>query len=1000
MRVDYPQWLWLLVLALPTVWVGWWWLSAMSPARRIVCILVRLVLLALLAAALAGVSTVRKSHALAVVALVDVSGSVRRFYDGGRDVALEQAREALSRVARARSPEDLLGVVVFDGRAAAVAAPSEADPSGRSLDWRLADGTNIARAIELGRSLVPARASARLLLFSDGNQTSGDALAAASQGVGVPIDVLPLSFRLADEVIVEQLDVPAAAAAESVVALRVVLRSTGAASGTLRVMGIQSGASEGQGQRLLESKRVNLPAGRSIERLEVKLDDRRVHRFRAVFEPDVVENELGMPVFVGDTVTENNTAEAFTLSPGRGTVLIIDGVTGAEPRGVSGPLAGALREGGNSVVVVSPEGAPSDLLALQEHDVIILQDVSADQVAEAFVAAAEVYVRDFGGGLIMLGGRRAFGAGAWRGSRLEPMLPVLLDLPERLVTPELAIVFVIDNSGSMWRYVMGSDRTQQEIANEATALAIRSLDRDDLVGVVTFNSRADLLVPLARNSNPRSTSATVMNIMPGGGTNIGPAMEMAASQLRRAEAKTKHIVLLTDGISQRASILPAQAASLHQEGISISTIGVGDDADRETLRRMAENGGGEYFFALNPNTLPQLFLRAVSIERTPMIREEKFDPVTVAGVSGVLAGLGDLPPLHGLTLTQPRPDPSVTTAVLSNRGEPVLAYWQAGLGQVAAFTSDAHDWARSWLDWPGYSQFWNALVRVVARPTSESEGLRASIIHEDDRLRIRLEGDSSDADAISAEATVFMPDGSSRTLRLSPSGVGVLEGSLPGVQAGSTVAMIRPIRRGAPQRPVVAGLTVQEGSEYLTLESNDELLRAIAARTNGKVFTLDQLDSAAVFDRTGIEPREAVLPLWPWLLPWAMVLAVLDIGLRRVAWDRWISTRFSGVDPAAQAASGRARAAEAATTLETLRTRGGGAKVNEDASLALGMEEAQRLNAAARDRRRAERLRQAAPISTDRPQATPDAPGSAPQSKDPGGLLAAKRRAAERFNED
>jgi Ca-activated chloride channel family protein len=960
--------------------------------------MVRLVLLAVLTAAIAGLSTVRTSHAVAVVALIDVSGSARRFFDGGSDAVLERAGEVLERSARGRGAEDLLGVVVFDGRAAAVAAPSEADPSGRTLDLRISDGTNIARAIELGRSLLPARAAGRLLLISDGNQTSGDALVAASRGTGVPIDVVPLRYTLTDEVVVEQLDVPAMAAAEAMVPLRVVMRATRPASGTLRVMSVQTGLAAGEDQRLLQSKRVELSEGRNIERLEVKLDDRRVHRFRAVFEPDVVEDEQGMPVFLGDTIAENNTAEGFTLSPGRGTVLIVDGVTGGERGGASRALVGALREGGSSVVIVAPEGAPADLLSMQEHDVIVLQDVSADQVSDTFVRALEVYVRDFGGGLVMLGGRRSFGAGAWRGSRLEPILPVLLDLPERLVTPEVAIVFVIDNSGSMWRYVMGSDRTQQQIANEATAIAIRSLDRSDLVGVVAFNNRAELVVPLAPNNDPLTTSEKVRGIMSGGGTNIGPALDLAGAQLRRSTAKSKHIVLLTDGISQRSGTLPAQARALREEGFTISTIGVGDDADRDTLRLMADNGGGEYFFALNPNTLPQIFLRAVRIERTPMIREETFDPVTIAGVSGILAGLGDLPPLHGLTLTQPRTDPNVTTALVTEKGEPVLAYWQAGLGQVAAFTSDAHDWARSWLDWQGYGQFWNGLVRVVARPAAAGEGFRASIILEDDRLRVRLEGDAADAESLSAEATVFSPDGTVQTLRLTPAGAGVLEGTISNAGTGSTVAMIRPVRSGVAQRPVVAGLSVQEGAEFMVLASDDELLRAIAARTGGRVLEASEINAGVIFERRGIEPREAVLPLWPRLLPWALLLAVLDIALRRIAWDRWVSARFSGVDAAEMSRLAKARGREAAITLDSLRERGAGARP-DDASLALGTEEAQRLTAAARDRRRAQRLRDVSP----RP------PGSGPvdskgqeakPSEDAGGLLAAKRRAAQRFKED
>src|SRR5690606_35827230 len=112
--------------------------------------------------------------------------------------------------------------------------------------------------------------------------------------------------------------------------------------------------------------------------------------------------------------------------------------------------------------------------------------------------------------------------------------------------------------------------------------------------------------------------------------------------------------------------------------------GVGDGADAETLDRMAVEGGGTFYQVVNPNVLPQVFLRAVRVARSPMVREGAFEPVVTASGSPLTAGLGDPPPLLGVTLTGERDDPLIALAMRTPQGEPLLAHWTVGLGQVAA----------------------------------------------------------------------------------------------------------------------------------------------------------------------------------------------------------------------------------------------------------------------------------------------------------------------------
>jgi Ca-activated chloride channel family protein len=1021
-RFEQPVWFWLLLALIPAAAIGLAWFSSMSPARRVSALVARLALYALLVAMLAGMAMVRETDRLAVVALVDVSGSVRRYAtalnmgdDDRAYNAASAAREFLRRATRARGPDDLIGVVAFDGRAAAVAVPGGAFSDEIDLDVRLQDGTNIADAIRLGRALIPPDASGRLVLFSDGNQTTGDALAAAAEvsapalaamGASVPIDTVPLRFELTEEVAIESVDAPPTAAAGATINVRVVLSATTATTGTLQLLR-ENVPLDVNGEAPGTGRRIALAPGLNVEVLEVLLDTGRVHRFRAVFEPDVVADATGATRTAGDTTAENNRAEAFTITPGKGSALIVDGVGNGSPTGPGATLATTLRRAGLEVELAAPEGIPTDLLSLQSYDVVLLQNVPAESVPAEVQHMLVAYVSDLGGGLVMIGGPASFGAGGWKGSPLEPVLPVSLEVPDKLITPEVAIAFVLDNSGSMRHYVLGSTKTQQEVANESAALAIRTLDRRDLVTVITFNSEADLVWPLQPNTDTDNLASEVLSISSGGGTNMLPGLQLAREQLARSTAKAKHVVLLSDGKSRGNEVALSLAEQMRQEGIKISTIAVGDDADIRTLSVIADRSEGVFYHAINANQLPRIFLKAVRLVRTPLVREEPFDPVILGTGSPMVAGLEVPPPLNGLALTQPRTEPTIVNAIVTPQNEPILAHWNVGLGQVVAFTSDASRWADPWLDWPGYERLWTQIVRQSSRPQG-SRNFQASSKADGDTLKLRLEASSDDGapmERLDVPATIYAPSGASREVRLTQTGPGTYEGEAAAGETGSYVAIIKPrvVTDGQDRRlsPVIVGSTVIEGAEFRAKQSNDELLTAIARLSGGRVLELASADSLNLFDRAETRPREAVTPIWRTLLIWTLCVFMLDVATRRVAWDRWISRRFRP-DLDDEAAADRARSAAAQRTASALRARldPTAQPPPQTPAIALSDQDARDLVAAAKDRRRAQRL---ASVAASSPPAQPTAQPSAPTQAAPkpaeSGLLAAKRRAAERFEE-
>lgn len=1031
MRFDDAIWLLLALIAVPLAAIGWWRFASMSPLRRVAAIASRVLLLTILAAMLAGAASVRTTDRFAVVALVDVSGSVQRFADQvdpqtrQRVPALDAAKAFLERATANRGPEDLLGVVAFDGRAVAVATPTRAPVLDRDLipadaSSQANNATDIAGAIRLARTLIPPDATGRLVLISDGVETRGEAIRAIEERAGrlrVPIDAVPLKFSIEQEVVVERLDSPPTAPSDVPITLRVVLSATTPSTGTIRILR-EGDPIDANGDEPGTGLRVSLTPGRNVVPVQVEPTSGRVHRFRAVYEPDVVASAAGQTTS-GDTAPDNNVADAFTITPGRGVVLLVDGV-GRGREGAGSPLANALRAGGLEVRVVSPDGMPRDILSLEDFDLVVLENVAAEYVPDATQRVLVDFVRDIGGGLVVVGGPEALGAGGWRNSTLEPLLPVELELPDRLVTAQVATMLVLDNSGSMHRTVMGTMQTQQEIANEAASLAILSLDRRDEIGVITFNNDFNVLVPLAPNTDPQRTAIRVRGIGSDGGTYAPPAVEEGMRMLAASNAKVKHLVLVTDGKSRDNDRLISLGRTLKTQNIRLTTIAVGDDADIRSLDMMARNNDGVSYQVTNPEVLPRIFLKAVRIVRSPLIKEAPTTPLVLATGSPMTAGLEGTPPLlSGLVLTAPRPEPTITMAMATSEGEPLLAHWNAGLGQVVVFTSDAGGsgsggWAKEWLDWPGYQRLWTNVARGAARPGVQ-HGVRAEALIDGTDLRVTLEAMDSQGHPLSgvvAPVTVYGPAGEAIQVRLAATAPGIYEARVPIHEPGSFVAVVKPQRDGTRMSPVVTGATAPRGSEYRALAANEALLTQLASESGGRVLDLWNPQTASLFDRKGVPPREALTPLWPILMPLVIGVFLLDVAMRRVAWDRWVSTRF-GVRAAEVIATGAAAGAAVARVKEAAR--------NEDVERApvLGEQDAEALRRAARDRRRAARLGAyqadvSAEASDTRPPPTapnspastaPTAPAPIEKSKEEtkdegtGSLLSAKRRARERFEE-
>ncbi|MBU6412251.1 MAG: VWA domain-containing protein [Planctomycetes bacterium] len=981
-RFDQPLWLWVSAAAIPIVLIGWFTFSTLSTSRKVVALILRTLLIVAVAIALAEPTRVQRTDDLAVIALIDTSDSARNY----ADVSALPTR--LAPVLASPSPADLTGVITFDGLPRLMRTPRAG-----TVDWTVpdpspsSDRTDIAAAINAALSSVPPSAAARILLISDGNQTEGDALAvaraaAARRSTGtadlgpVPIDVLPLAYDIRHEVAVESVDVPPRAVANDTVNVRVTLTSAAPARGNITVR-VEGGPSS-------PARSVEVPPGTSVVTIPITLGERRVHRVVATFEPVAMPDGTA-----SDTIASNNTASTFTLSPGKGSILIVS-------EGESS-LVASLRGSNLQVETITPAALATDPLDLQSADLIVLDDVPADALSTRQQETLVSHVRDFGAGLIVSGGTSSFGAGGWRGSAIEPILPVRLDLPDSVIQPELALVLVLDSSGSMNRFVMGSTRSQMDVATEAAAAAVRTLDKRDQVGVIEFNSRPRTVRPLGPNTTPAQTASEIESISADGGTNLPPALAQAVEMLSTSNAKARHIIVLSDGRSMGSETLVPSSVAAAEKGIQISTISVGDDADFATMEEMAQKGRGKHYAVLNPAVLPRVFLRAIRIMRAPLVRETPFTPRLVSAGSPLVAGFTFDDKLDGVTLTRVRPSPLIDTPLLTDQGEPLLAHWQVGLGRVAAFTSNTSNWSRNWAA-SGLSQrFWSQMARTLSRSGNASP-ITLSATSTSSGLQLRLVDSAPESTSLQASVTLYPPQGDPVEVPLSAAAPGEYISTFATSTPGAFIAVARATRDGKPIPASIAGVMRGRSSELATLRSNLALLTSIAQASGGRVLDPQSPQSWNLFDRARIVPRESWTGLWPSIVAALLLLTLLDIASRRIAWDRWGAPLATTLPTTAR--------------LDTLKAAV--SSIAAGGERALGESDGEALRSRARDARRAARLSsfataQAAPNADLPPSGVlvapePPAADSSAKAPEPAAnespLQAAKRRAQSRYQDE
>ncbi len=860
--------MWLALPAVAIVVIGWMGASRTLPAgRRIASLVIRLVLVGCLVLALAGVRLALPSDRLSVVFLVDASASM---LDATSEELVDWARGAVREM-----PEgDTAGVVVFGGNALVDRLPSELDKLSAPASEPVAGATDVAAAVRLAAAIFPAGTQQRIVLLSDGNDTGGeaeDAIAAASAR-GIRLDVVLPADESSAEVLVDALDAPPGARVGETIDLVVRLRSTITTSATLRLLA--DGATVAT--RELEPGITTLP-------FAVTADEPGFHVFRAVIEPD------------DDRFTENNAADAYVLVTGEPQVLVA-----TDDAARAADFVTSLGEGSLEVTVVPSNGVPSSLTTLAGYDSIVLDNVSASALGATTMASLQVYVRDLGKGLVMIGGRDSYGAGGYLDTPIEETLPVYMTVRDRERSPDVAMVAVVDKSGSMADcHCTGDSRDNAnpsgergfekvDIAKEAILRAAEAMAPTDQLGVVTFDQNAHWAVRTA----PIDFAAlgNGLGFPADGNTNIYAGLKAAYDDLVNNPATLRHIILITDGWSPHGAY-DDLLEDMQAAGITLSTIGTGGGS-ADLLERLAEDSGGRYYDAADATTIPDIFLRETIRTAGEQVVEETFQPIP-SSPSEILDGLdaGRLPQLMGYNATTAKG--SATVALLTGREDPLLAQWQYGLGRAVAWTSDARQqWATPWIGTPEFGTLTAQLVAWTL-PPRDAEGIEVRFSPAD-RGELNVEVTSLDDEAgprnfYRTILRLVSPDLEPTQTILEQVGPGRYAGRVRAEDPGAYLVRVAQTFESEDSTDAASrtlGIVSPTAEEYRRLGVDTDALASYAAAGGGRQLALDAEGPATEVWRHDIEASAFPTPIWPWLLLLATLLVPLDVGVRRVAISR------------------------------------------------------------------------------------------------------------------
>lgn len=821
------------------IYLGKFKIKARNNARRKTVLGIRIIIFILLILALSGINIKTDVDTTTTIFAVDLSKSNEQNQDELKKFMLEAVEFA--------GHNDKIGVVAF-GEKSEVEIPIVDKLPNIDFQTKIEKGfTNIEKALKLSRTLIPENSKKRVVLFTDGRENVGDSL---KEGNMLNINDIELKVYktesfIQNEVQLKEINIPKIVYENQSFDVILDIYSNVATNSKITLF---------SGNNVVGEKEVILEKGNNKFVFRDKALNSGFKSYRAVITPE------------NDTFTQNNTYSTFSNVKGKPYVLLIDDESNGGRE-----LDKILRAASIGVDYVDAKEIPNQLSNLLKYKSIIMSDVSLHNVDKKFLETLQSYVRDYGGGLVVTGGENSYALGGYYKTKLEEILPVNMEMKIKGEVPSLGLMLVIDKSGSMEGGDLGTSKI--EIAKEAAIKAVNSLKPKDQIGVITFDNTPQWVVKPSPDQKEDIVKGEIETIRAGGGTSIIPAIDEAYKALKAADTKLKHVILLTDGQAERFGY-DEIVNNMKNEGITISTVAVGQGSDISLLERIAEMGKGRHYYVDEYGSIPEIFTKETFLASKTYINNRTFIPKMTSTNQIVSSIMNNPIPLSGYISTSSKD--RADTILYSDKDEPILALWQYGLGKSIAWTSDANGkWTLDYLRTDEGIEFFKRMIGSTFY-RGGSEDLFVETKTQGNLAKVSVNNLNDDEKLYDMKATIITPELEKIDIDLKTYDIGKYIGEFEALEKGTYIINAKAFDNGKLIKSTQEAFPVNYSKEYdITTSTNKltDLVRKskgeIITKPN-EIFTKNEKDVHGYKDITEI------------LIIISLLLFILDIALRRL----------------------------------------------------------------------------------------------------------------------
>ena len=801
-------------------------------------IVIRAILFLILILALSGFSLKFTGKSTTTIYLLDVSDSVR---DSRQDI-INFVNESV----KDKKKNDNVGVIAFGEDTRVEQFVSENLAFSKFQTDVNTGATNLEDAVKIALSQLPDDSAGRIVLITDGNENEGSLKSVAPDIIssGCAFEIKKIEENISDEVYVSDLSIPTQAGIGEKFNIEVEVESNVACDAKVKLYA---------GRTLKGEQDVHLQKGTNQLIFSDTQSDEGLKTYKVV-----VESEK-------DTISVNNEFAAYTNIETTLPLLVVEGSEGNAKN-----YKKILESIDVGYDTVSPGTVPVDMPSLMQYSAVVLVDVYEADLREGFLDILNEYVKNNGGGLIMTGGSSSYAVGGYRDTLLEEMAPVYMDINGENEIPTMAMAMVIDHSGSM----DSSDGIESylDLAKKSAAAAIDYMRPEDYVEVIAFDDAYSRVVPLQNVEDPEEIQKMIFSIPSGGGTSIYPALEAAVKDINNCDAMIKHIILLTDGQDYNTGY-DGLLRIINNAGITLSCVAVGSGCNEQLLRDLASQGNGRIFFSDDTTDLPRIFAQEVFLASNTYIVEEVFTPEVTSNDKIIRDVVKDgMPQLYGYVATMKK-ERSIDL-LESFQHDPILSYWQYGLGKTVAWTSDVNgEWTAEYSGWDNTPLLWHNIIKLVSEDNG-MEGTYANVEQNGNKATITYTTEEYSADT-KVIAIVYDEEGNPKEVELDPKKPGVYEAQVDTKDTGIYTINVQQKDKGEIVSSINTAAIMQYSLEYRFYPENT-LLDEFAASTGG-IF-IENPDEVFKYSPEFVKAR---FNLWIPLLIIAALLFLYDIAVRR-----------------------------------------------------------------------------------------------------------------------